>query len=81
MPLSIPVNDLVSGDSEEPRRQFFDRFRDAVACDQLKEDVLQNVFGILIRPNPAPYEFEQPSAFSPDSTVNREISLSDQGIQ
>ena len=55
----VPVDDPVPRDGEEPGRQVLDGFRDAVACDELIEDVLQDVFGVSLIADPPPDEIEE----------------------
>ena len=46
--LPIPIDDLVPGDGEKPRRHFLDGLCNTVACGQLIENILQNIFRVRL---------------------------------
>jgi hypothetical protein len=45
---SVPIDDAVSGDAIKPRRNLFDRFRYVIPRGELIEDILKNIFSIIV---------------------------------
>ena len=48
MDLTEQIGDPIPRDAEEPRTHPLDRLHQPIGFDQLVEDLLQNVFGVLL---------------------------------
>src|SRR5207245_5632699 len=70
--LAIPIDDLVACGCEQPRREVLDGLHDAVAHQQLIEDVLKDVLGIARVADSSPDEVQEAPSLRLEGGLHRQ---------